>query len=91
MQMLRSLKEIKGYVLGAQDGDIGRCSDFLFDDRDWTVRYIVADTKKWLPGRKVIISPMSIGDADASSRTLSVSLTRAQIKDAPPLDDDAPV
>ena len=57
MQMLRSMKEIKGYVLGAQDGDIGRCHDFLFDDKNWAVRYIVADTKKWLPGRKVLISP----------------------------------
>lgn len=91
MQMLRSLNEINGYVLGAQDGDIGRCSDFLFDDRDWTVRYVVADTKKWLPGRKVLISPISIGNADAPSRTLSVGLTRAQIKDAPPLEENAPV
>lgn len=89
--MLRSLKEIRGYVLGAQDGEIGRCSDFLFDDRDWTVRYVVADTRMWLPGRKVLISPISIGNADASSQTLSVGLTRAQIKDAPPLDEDAPV
>ncbi len=91
MQMLRSLKQIKGYTIGAQDGDIGECSDFLFDDRDWTVRYIVADTRKWLPGRKVLISPISVGEADASSRTLSVGLTRDQIKDAPPLDEDAPV
>ena len=53
MQMLRSIKDIQGYVLGAQDGEIGRCSDFLFDDKNWTVRYIVADTQKWLPGRRV--------------------------------------
>ncbi|AOY58256.1 MULTISPECIES: hypothetical protein [Desulfococcus] len=91
MPMLRSLKDIKGYGLSAQDGDIGRCSDFLFDDQDWAVRYIVADTQKWLPGRKVLISPISIGDADASSRSLSVGLTRDQIKDSPPLDSDAPV
>lgn len=91
MQMLRSIKDIEGYVLGAQDGEIGRCSDFFFDDRNWTVRYIVADTRKWLPGRKVLISPISIGDADGSTRTLKVGLTRDQIKDSPPLDSDAPV
>lgn len=91
MQMLRSLKDIKGYVLGARDGKIGRCSDFLFDDELWVVRYIVADTKKWLPGRKVLISPISIGEADATSHTLSVELTQGQIKDSPPLDDHAPI
>ena len=91
MQMLRSMKDIQGYVLGAQDGEIGRCSDFLFDDKDWAVRYIVADTKKWLPGRKVLISPISIGDADGVSQTLNVGLTKEQIENSPPLETNAPV
>jgi hypothetical protein len=91
MPMLRSVKDIQGYVLGAQDGEIGRCSDFLFDDKHWTVRYIVADTNKWLPGRKVLVSPISIGEADGTTRTLNVGLTKDQITNSPPLDADAPV
>ena len=91
MQMLRSMKDIQGYVLGAQDGEIGLCSDFLIDDKDWTVRYIVADTHKWLPGRKVLISPISIGNADGTTRRLSVGLTKDQIKSSPPIDADVPV
>ena len=90
MQMLRSMKDIQGYVLGAQDGKIGLCSDFLIDDKDWTVRYIVADTHQWLPGRKVLISPISIGDADGTTRRLSVGLTKDQIKNSPPIDADVP-
>jgi hypothetical protein len=31
--MLRSVNELKGYVISAEDGEIGRCKDFLFDDR----------------------------------------------------------
>jgi hypothetical protein len=72
-------------------GKSGDAANFLFDDRKWTVRYIVADTQKWLPGRKVLISPISIGDADGTTRTLNIGLTRDQIRDAPPLDADAPV
>jgi sporulation protein YlmC with PRC-barrel domain len=89
--MLRSIKDIQGYVLDAQDGEIGRCSFFLIDDQTWTVRYIVADTLKWLPGKKVLISPISIGEADGTTRRLKVELTTDQIKASPPLDDDAPV
>jgi hypothetical protein len=89
--MLKSIKEIQEYELWAQDGQIGRCSDFLFDDRSWAVRYIVADTGKWLPGRKVLISPISIGTALEVTNTLSVGLTKDQIKNSPPLDSDAPV
>jgi len=89
--MLRSLKDIQGYILGALDGEIGRCKDFLFEDRAWVVRYIVADTHKWLPGREVLISPMAVSGASASTRRLSVGLTKDQIKASPRLDTEAPV
>ena len=91
MTTLRSIKEMQGYELGAQDGKIGRCNDFLFDDTIWAVRYIVGDTRKWLPGRKVLISPIVIGTAEEATQTLSVGLTKDQIKDSPPLESDAPV
>ncbi|MFO7965841.1 MAG: PRC-barrel domain-containing protein [Desulfobacterales bacterium] len=89
--MLRSLKELYNYVLSAEDGDIGRCKDFLFDDRFWTIRYMVADTAKWLPGKKVLISPISLASPDWRSRRLPVKLTKDRIKGAPELDEDAPV
>jgi len=89
--MLRSLRELDGYKLEATDGEIGHCRDFLFDDRDWTVRYMVADTGGWLSGRKVLISPAQLGEPAWNHRRLPVALTRQQIEDSPPLDSDAPV
>jgi sporulation protein YlmC with PRC-barrel domain len=89
--MLRSIKALYNYVLAAKDGETGRCKDFLLDDKRWTIRYMVADTGKWLPGRKVLISPLSLGEPDWESRLLPVLLTRKAIEDAPSLDQDAPV
>ena len=89
--MLRSLKSLINYVLKAEDGEIGRCTDFLFDDEKWVTRYIVADTGKWLPGRKVLISPISLGEPDWSSRRFPVKMTRDEVESSPPLDADAPV
>ncbi|MBF0235078.1 MAG: hypothetical protein HQK65_18900 [Desulfamplus sp.] len=89
--MLRSVKEIHNYVLQAEDGEIGRCKDLLFDDHFWTVRYMVADTGKWLPGRKVILSPISLGEPDWDFRIFPVLLTKKRIEEAPGLDEDAPV
>ena len=89
--MLRSVKEIKGYMLRAKDGDIGRCKDFLFDDQIWVDRYMVADTGKWLPDKKVLISPISLGEPDYASRIFPVRLSKNQIEHAPALDTDAPV
>jgi hypothetical protein len=73
------------------DGDIGRCHDFLFDDRDWVVRYMVAKTAKWLPGRKVIISPVFLDTPDWGGGSFPVRMTREQIEEAPPLEEHAPV
>lgn len=89
--MLRSVKEIHNYVLQAEDGEIGRCKDILFDDRFWTVRYMVADTSKWLIGRKVLLSPISLGEPNWSSNIFPIRLTKKQIEDSPDLDENAPV
>jgi hypothetical protein len=88
---LRSINSLKGYQLGAHDGGIGACSDFLFDDESWIVRYLLADTRKWLPGRKVLVSPISIGKVDVIGRTVDVDLSKEQIKNSPPLEMAAPV
>jgi len=89
--MLRSVNEIINYVIEAEDGEIGRCKDFLFDDRHWAIRYMVVDTRKWLPGRKVLISPIALGDPDWKSGRFPVKLTCQQIEESPALDEDKPV
>ncbi len=89
--MLRCITGLRGYVLAARDGEIGRCRDFLFDDQHWTIRFMVADTGKWLPGRKVLVSPMFLGEPDWSWNRFPVDLTRQQIDDSPPLDEHMPV
>lgn len=89
--MLRSLNEIKGYTLQATDGDIGGIKDVFFDDQSWTLRYFVASTHRWLPGRKVLISPASVGEPDWTAQVLPVSLTKEQIKESPPLKTEEPL
>ena len=89
--MLRSLAEPEGYQLEALDGDIGRCHDFLFDDALWTLRYMVADTGRWLSERKVLISPAQLEAPDWEHKQMPVNLTKAQIEQSPSLDLDAPV
>lgn len=89
--MLKSLKALEGYTLGASDGEVGKVSDFLFDDRSWAVRYLVVDTGGWLSGRKVLISPISLEAPDWEEGVFPVRCTRQQVEDAPPLDEHAPV
>jgi len=81
--MLRRMKDLKGFAIGARDGDIGKVSDFIFDDKAWTVRYLVVDTGRWLSGRNVLISPIIIDRVDWEGRRLPVLLTQEQVKNSP--------
>ena len=89
--MLRSIKQLYGDKLGASDGEIGHVKDFYFDDQNWVVRYLVADTGSWLSGRQVLISPHAIGTPDRTGKVLGVNLTRKQIEDCPSIGTHKPV
>lgn len=88
--MLRPASAFKGLSIAAIDGDIGSIRDLYFDDLTWTVRYLVVDTGGWLPGRQVLISPLSVRGASLADR-VAVDLVREQVKNSPPIDTDKPV
>lgn len=89
--MRRSLRELIGYKILAQDGEIGKVEDFYFDDRSWTIRYLVIDTGNWLFGREVLISPVSLGKPEWQKKLFPVQLTKSQIENSPGIHEDKPV
>jgi sporulation protein YlmC with PRC-barrel domain len=89
--MLRHIKELEGYAIRATDGMIGHVKDFYFDDKTWVVRYLVVEPGSWLSGRKVLISPIAIGQPNWADKILPVSITREQVKNSPDIDTDKPV
>lgn len=88
--MLRSGLELDGYHLNATDGELGTCDDLLFDDARWIVRYLLA-RPGWLTRRRVLLSPEALGHPDWMKKTVPVNLSRQQIEDSPPIDEDKPV
>ena len=89
--MLRNASAIKGYAIAATDGRLGTVSDFLFDDANWLVRWLVVDTGKWLSGRKVLLPPSVLGHIDPNGDEFAVRLTMQQVKDSPDIDTERPV
>ena len=83
---LRSAKAVTGYHILASDGEIGHVEDFLIDDADWGIHFLVVDTKNWWPGKKVLISPGAAQEIDWSSDLVKLEVDRQMIKSAPPYD-----
>jgi hypothetical protein len=83
---LRSIEEVTGYHVHASDGEIGHVADFLVEDDDWSIHYLVVDTKNWWPGQKVLISPLSVRTIEWDDRLVNLGADRQKIKDSPAYD-----
>ena len=89
--MIQNINDLYGFKLAATDGEIGHIKDFYFDDHDWVVRYLVADTGSWLSGSRVLLTPHAFGPFDQIGKVLPVHLTRLQIEKSPPVELHQPV
>ena len=50
---LHSVFEVIGCHVDAIDGEIGHVENFLFDNEDWRLRYLIVDTSNWGFGNRV--------------------------------------
>jgi hypothetical protein len=89
--MLTNIAFLKGLAIHATDGDLGTVKRFYFDDETWAVRYLVVETGGWFDGRQVLISPISIIQADWPAKRLDVALTKKQVEDSPDVNTHQPV
>jgi hypothetical protein len=88
---LRSAEALKGYAIGAADGEIGHAEGFVLDDQAWAIRYLEVATRNWLPGKKVLVSPSWIQRVSWMDSKVYVGLTQAAIKSAPEYVESRPV
>lgn len=83
--MLHLARKVVGATIRAADGDIGTLEDFYFEEDRWTVRYLLVDTGKWMSGKKVLVSPMSVQSA-WGMRGIPVTLSKNQVWNSPEFD-----
>jgi len=80
---LRSTHEVSGYHIQAADGEIGHVEDFIIDDKNWAIRYLIIDTRNWWPGKKILVSPQWIERVSWNESKVFVNLPSQTIKQAP--------
>jgi uncharacterized protein YrrD len=89
--MKRKIKSLIGFTIGCTDGEIGKVTELYFDDKTWTIRYLIVETGSWLFGRKILLSTEALLKPDWVNQIFPVNLTMEQIKDSPEIDTDKPV
>jgi hypothetical protein len=102
--MLFAVAGLVGCPVEGKDGRVGVVKDFLFDARNWKLRWMSVDTGRWLPGRQILIHPSAIAPLNVGmperrmlpmmspgqTLTLSVDLTKQQIEASPDAREDEP-
>jgi len=88
---LRSVDAVTSYHIHASDGEIGHVEDFLIEDGDWGIHYLVVDTKNWWPGKKVLIAPGLVEAIDWNARSVTLAVSRKKVKASPPYDHSTTV
>ncbi|MFP4139524.1 MAG: PRC-barrel domain-containing protein [Phycisphaerae bacterium] len=88
---LRSLQEVLDYRIHAQEDKVGHVEDMLAATDVWALRYLVVDTRNWLPGRKVLVSPAWVKEIDWNEGELDVDLSAEAIRNSPEFDYTKPV
>ena len=83
---LRSSQEIIDYDIQETNGSLGHVEDFLFDSRDWSIRFMIVNTGNWWPGKHVLISPQLIADVNWPSGHVVVNVTREEVESGPEYD-----
>lgn len=80
---LRSTMDITGYHIQALDGEIGHVEDFIIDEENWSIRYLVVDTKNWWNGKNLLVSLKWIEKISWEDSKVFINLTRDAIKKSP--------
>lgn len=85
---LRSFKEVNGYYIQATDREIGHIEDMILEDQDWSLTYMVVDTRNWLPGKSVLVATETVNEVKWLEKKVMVGLESSRIEKNPEYDPD---
>ena len=77
---LRVISSVVGYMVEAVDGAVGQAADFLVDSDGLVMRYMVVDTRDWLPGSDKLVPVEWIESIDWVRRRVYLKITQARTR-----------
>jgi sporulation protein YlmC with PRC-barrel domain len=87
--MTRTVSDILGREVAGRDGELGMVQDVFFDERRWTVRYLVVAPEGIGRSSPLLLASSDIAGIDADGR-VATSVTRRQAAEAPGVDAHPP-
>jgi hypothetical protein len=73
---LRSANEILTYKVRTSDGDLDRMDDFVVEDANWFMRFLVLSAGSWLSGQKLLVATRWFGSVIWADKEIIVPHAR---------------
>lgn len=80
---LRLLKTLWNFHVETIDGSVGHIDDFLIDDQSWEIRYIVVETRNWMPGRRVLVGREAAESISWPQQRIRLRQTSQAVRESP--------
>jgi hypothetical protein len=77
---LHVISTLIGFTVEAVDGTVGRAADFLVDSEGLVLRYMVVDTRDWLPGSDKLVPVEWLESMDWGRGRLYLKITQARTR-----------
>lgn len=78
--VLHVITGVVGFMVHAVDGTVGQAADFLVDSQGLVIRYLVVDTRDWLPGADKLIPTVWVESVDWKRGRMFLKITEAKVK-----------
>lgn len=89
--MLRKLDSLLGFEVQGKDEELGKVSDFYFDQDKFILRYLVIDTGNWLKHELTLVSTDAFGEIDFKNEKIIVDLSAEELENGPSIDKNKPI
>ncbi|MEO7044461.1 MAG: PRC-barrel domain-containing protein [Ferruginibacter sp.] len=84
---LRSTKAITDYHIHAVDGDFGHITDFIVDDSNWKIMFLVVDSHNWFGGKKYLVETDAVKEIQWDNSKVILNITKAGIEEGSLFDE----
>ena len=80
---LQSTCHVAGYHIEATDCRLGNIANFIVDDENWNIPYLIVDTINWLPSKWALVPTSRVTKINWKQKKVEVGLSSEIIKKGP--------
>lgn len=81
--VLQSTDKAIGLKISTKTGDLGVVEDFIVDDSNWLIQFMIIATQKNLRGKRILVAPEAISWINWKQKHITVDLDKEKLAGCP--------